>query len=57
MKDDSEFEGYLLSFPGCERPMSNVDALFKISSGYVAIVLPTCILLFQAAQVKAAALK
>jgi hypothetical protein len=56
MKQEEEFENYLLSFPGCIRPASNVDALNKITAGYVAIMLRERILLFNAAQIKAAAL-
>lgn len=56
MKQEDEFENYLLSFPGCNRPASNVDALNKIIAGHVAILLRDRILLFNAAQIKAAAL-
>lgn len=56
MKQEADFENYLLSFPGCVRPASNVDALNKITAGHIAILLRERILLFNAAQIKAAAL-
>ncbi|UKS30124.1 spore germination protein [Paenibacillus sp. HWE-109] len=56
MHNEIDFENYLLSFPGCDRPASNVDSLNKIMSGFVAILFQDHILLFQAAQIKAAAL-
>ncbi|MDD9270096.1 spore germination protein [Paenibacillus sp. GCM10023248] len=56
MKSLHEYENYLLSFPRSGKPASNVDALSKITAGYVAVMIEDRFVLFHAAQIKAAAL-